>query len=229
MKLYSILSKSNYLLLFFFFTQICVAQNSIISGSIKGNSGESLPGVSVVVKGTTTGVASDFDGNYSITVKESSILVFRFIGYKTLEMPVTNKKILDIIMEEDVNSLDEIVIVGYGTQKKSDITGTVASLDQERLESLPNVDISQAIQGAIPGISITTVSTGAAPSNDDTSIVIRGKNSILASNGPLIVVDGVPYQGQLRDISPNDVKSLEILKMRLQQPFMDLVELMELY
>ncbi len=212
MKLYSILSKSNYLLLFFFFTQICVAQNSIISGSIKGNSGESLPGVSVVVKGTTTGVASDFDGNYSITVKESSILVFRFIGYKTLEMPITNKKILDIIMEEDVNSLDEIVIVGYGTQKKSDITGTVASLDQERLESLPNVDISQAIQGAIPGISITTVSTGAAPSNDDTSIVIRGKNSILASNGPLIVVDGVPYQGQLRDISPNDVKSLEILK-----------------
>ncbi|AUC23449.1 TonB-dependent receptor [Polaribacter sp. Z014] len=212
MKLYSILSKSNYLLLFLFYSLVCSSQNPTVSGVIKARSGEPLPGVSVVVKGTTVGVASDFDGNYSISVPEVSTLVFRFIGYKTLEVDVSLKKSINVIMEEDINSLDEIVIVGYGTQKKSDITGTVASLDQERLESVPNVDISQAIQGAIPGISITTLSSGAAPSNDDTSIVIRGKNSILASNGPLVVVDGVPYQGQLRDINPNDVKSLEILK-----------------
>ena len=213
MNLCSILFKSNYLfVLFFSFSLLGSAQNLTITGHITDKTGEALPGVSIVVKGTSNGVTSDFDGNYLISAPKSSTIVFQFLGFKTQEILITNQKLINIELEDDVNSLDEVVVVGYGAQKKSDITGTVASLDQERLEMSPNIDVTQAIQGAIPGVTITTVSSGAAPSNDDSSIVIRGSNSILASNGPLIVLDGVPYQGQLRDVNPNDIKSLEVLK-----------------
>lgn len=212
MKHYLILFRTNYLLLFFLLlSSYGYTQDLIITGTIIDQMGQPLPGVNIVVKGTRIGVVSDFDGNYSITAKASSIIVYSYVGFKTQELTADNG-VMNITMNEDSNFLDEVVVVGYGTQKKSDITGTVASLDQERLEMVPNVDITQALQGALPGISITTLSTGAAPSNDDTSIVIRGRNSITASNGPLIVVDAVPYQGQLRDINPNDIKSVEILK-----------------
>ena len=213
MKHYLISFKTNYLfILFFSLTFLGNTQNLTVTGTVVDETGESLPGVNIIVKGTQTGMASDFDGNYSISAPPTSTLVFSYIGYKTKEVAVANNSVINIVMIEDASALEEVVVVGYGTQKKSDITGTVASLNQERLDMVPNVDISQAIQGALPGISITTLSTGAAPSNDDTSILIRGRNSILASNGPLVIVDGVPYQGQLRDINPNDIKSVEILK-----------------
>ena len=215
MKLYSILSKSNLsLITFLFFSVLAFSQNLEIKGIVlDAGSNTPLPGVSVIVKNTSKGVSSDFDGNFLITNREiGDVLVFSFIGFVNKEVTIKGKEPLKIKLQEDAQSLDEVVVVGYGSQKKSDITGTVASLNQERLEMSPNVDVSQALQGAMAGISITNTSTGAAPSDDDTSILIRGRNSILANNGPLIVVDGVPYQGQLRDISPNDIKSLEILK-----------------
>jgi TonB-linked SusC/RagA family outer membrane protein len=181
-----------------------------VSGKVTSSSGEALPGVSIVVKGTTTGVNTDIDGNYAINVPSgSATLVFSFIGYVTKEMNIAGLSKVNVILDLDVTALEEVIVVGYGTQKKSDITGTVASLPKERLELAPNLNIAQAIQGSIPGVMISTTSAGAAPSE---SIEIRGRNSILASNDPLIVVDGIPYGGQISDINPNDVKSIEILK-----------------
>jgi TonB-dependent SusC/RagA subfamily outer membrane receptor len=181
-----------------------------VSGKVTGSSGEPLPGVSIVVKGTTIGVNSGMDGSYSINVPSgNATLVFSFIGYISKEVNVAGLSSLDVTLDLDVTALEEVIVVGYGTQKKSDITGTVASLPRERLELAPNLNIAQAIQGSIPGVVIQTTTAGASPSQ---SIEIRGRNSILASNEPLIVVDGIPYGGQISDINPNDVKSIEILK-----------------
>ena len=186
-------------------------QQLTVTGRVTDTStGEALPGVSIVVKGTAIGINSDLNGDYSINIPSSNAtLVFSFIGYITQETVVSGRTRINIGMAVDVTALDEVIVVGYGTQKKSDITGTVASLPKEKLEMAPNLNIAQAIQGSIPGVMIQTTAAGAAPSE---SIMIRGRNSILASNDPLIVVDGIPYGGSLSDINPNDVQSIEILK-----------------
>lgn len=186
------------------------SQPRTITGKVTGDDGESIPGITVLVKGTTTGTVTDVDGNYSIQVgPEARTLVFSYIGMKTQDVDIGTSNVINVAMELEVIAMDEVVVVGYGVQKKSDITGTVASLNQERLEKVPNLTIAQAIQGSIPGVMMNTNSAGASP---DEVIMIRGRNSIEAGNEPLIVVDGVPYGGQLRDINPNDVKSIEVLK-----------------
>ena len=186
-------------------------QQLTVSGRITdASNGEPLPGVSISVKGTVSGVISDVLGNYSVNLPSgNSTLVFSFVGYMAQEVPVANRTKIDVLLAVDVTTLEEVVVVGYGTQKKSDITGTVASISQERLAEIPQVNIAQAVQGAIPGVMIQTVSAGAEPNE---VILIRGRNSIKASNNPLIVVDGIPYGGQLSDINLNDVKSIEVLK-----------------
>ena len=167
-------------------------QQDFVTGKVTdATSGEGLPGVSIVVKGTTIGVSTDINGNYSISVTApDAILIYSFIGYLSQEIPVGGRIKIDVSLAVDVTTLDEVVVVGYGTQKKSDITGTVASIPKDRLENAPNQNIAQAIQGAIPGVMIQTSSAGASP---DQVIMIRGRNSILADNSPLIVVDGIPY------------------------------------
>jgi TonB-linked SusC/RagA family outer membrane protein len=185
-------------------------QQKSVSGKVTDSSGASLPGVSVVLKGTTTGVITDGDGKYSLAkVPENATLQFSFVGMKSQEIAVGSKTTINISLVEETIGIEEVVAVGYGTQKKSDITGAVASLSKERLDVLPNLNIAQAIQGSIPGVMVQTTTAGAAPSQ---SIMIRGRNSILASNSPLVVVDGIPYGGSLNDINPGDVKSIEILK-----------------
>ena len=185
-------------------------QQITISGKVTDSSGQPLPGVTIVIKGTTNGTITNTEGAYFLTnVQGDAILVFSFIGMKTMEIPVSGKTIINVVLAEETMGLDEVVVVGYGIQKKSDITGSVASLAKERLEMSPNLNIAQAIQGAIPGVMIQNSSAGAAPNE---VIMIRGRNSIKASNDPLIVLDGIPYGGQLLDINPNDVKSIEILK-----------------
>lgn len=189
-----------------------LAQDAVtVKGTVTSEEdGSPIPGVNVLVKGTTVGTVTDTEGNYSINVPDpSGTLSFSFIGFLPQEVPVNGRSEINIVLAVDVRRLDEVVVVGYGTQKKSDITGAVASLSQERLERVPNINIAQAIQGAIPGVMMQTQSAGASP---DETIMIRGRNSIRASNEPLIVVDGIPYGGQLRDINPNDVKSIEVLK-----------------
>ncbi len=186
------------------------AQNLAVTGNVTGDDGLPLPGATVIIKGTTQGSVTGSDGNFSISnVPSDGILVFSFVGMKPQEINVAGKTNINVVLEAETIGVDEVVVVGYGTQKKSDITGTVASLNQERLEKVPNLTIAQAIQGAIPGVMMSTSSAGSSPNE---VIMIRGRNSIEAGNDPLIVVDGVPYGGQLRDINPNDVKSIEVLK-----------------
>lgn len=181
-----------------------------VSGRVMDANGEPLIGVNVQVKGTNKGTASDIDGRFSFSdIDDQDVLVVSYIGYKTQEVSVIGQSSLTIVMQEDAQMLDEVIVVGYGTQKKSDITGSVASISKERLEMVPNLNIAQAIQGSIPGIQVQQTSSGSSPSQ---SIMIRGRNSIRASNTPLMVVDGIPYGGSLSDINPNDIESIEILK-----------------
>ncbi len=185
-------------------------QKQVITGMVTDRNSQPLPGVSVVVKGTTIGTVTGTDGTFSLTVPDDvQSLQFSFVGMKTKDVPLEGQTSVNVAMEEDVVGMDEVIVVGYGTQKKSDITGTVASVPNDRLEMVPNLDVAQAIQGAIPGIMIQTTSAGAAPNEN---IMIRGRNSIRASNNPLIVVDGIPYGGNLSDVNINDVKSIEVLK-----------------
>jgi TonB-linked SusC/RagA family outer membrane protein len=150
------------------------------------------------------------EGKFTLQIPaDAKTLMFSFVGMKKLEIEIGNKAEFAIVLSEETIGVDEVVVVGYGTQKKSDITGTVSSLPKERLGMIPNLNIAQAIQGSIPGVMIQTTSAGAAPSE---AIMIRGRNSILASNTPLIVMDGIPYDGSISDINPNDVQSLEVLK-----------------
>jgi TonB-linked SusC/RagA family outer membrane protein len=186
-------------------------QQFTVRGRVTDSStGEGLPGVNISVKGTTIGVNSDANGYYSLNVPSpNSTLVFTFVGYLPQEVLVNSRSTIDLGLSVDVKALEEVIVVGYGTQKKSDVTGTVASLPQERLQMAPNLNVTQAIMGAVPGVMIQTNSAGADP---DQSIMIRGRSSISADNSPLIIVDGIPYAGSLSDINPRDIGSVEILK-----------------
>ena len=202
--------KNLLLILLFSASTSVFAQRITITGTVTDENGSPLPGSTVLVKGTTVGATTDSDGKYSLDASSGSVtLVFSFVGYATQEIPVQDKSVVNVTLAPDILGLDEVIVVGYGTQKRSDITGTVASMPKERLEMAPNLNIAQAIQGAIPGVSIRTSAAGAAPSQE---IMVRGRNSILASNDPLIVLDGIPYGGQISDINPNDVQSIEVLK-----------------
>ena len=186
------------------------AQRAVITGTVTDETGGPLPGATVQVKGTVTGITTGADGKYSLDISARNVtLVFSFVGYISQEIQVQNQTVIDVSLVPDITGLEEVVVVGYGTQKKSDITGTVTSLSKDRLENVPNLNITQAIQGAVPGVMIETASAGANP---DQSIMIRGRASISADNQPLIVVDGIPYGGSMSDINPRDIGSVEILK-----------------
>jgi TonB-linked SusC/RagA family outer membrane protein len=202
--------KKLFLVICFLSSALVFAQKAAVTGTVTDESGGPLIGATVTVKGTLKGTNTDIDGKYSIDISSPNpTLVFSFVGYISKEILVQNQTTVNISLEPDITGLQEVIVVGYGTQKKSDITGTVTSLPKGRLENLPNVNIAQAIQGSVPGIMIQQSSAGAAPNE---VIMIRGRNSILADNSPLIIVDGIPYGGQIRDISPSDVLSIEILK-----------------
>lgn len=169
-----------------------------------------LPGVSVLEKGTTNGTVTDLDGKFTLTLRTANpILVLSFVGFDTQELNVGNQNNFEIVLREDVSQLDEVVVVGYGTQKRSDITGSVASVPKDRLSNLPVTDITQAIQGTTAGLTVTQ---GSSVPGSPGGMQIRGVNSINANTSPFIVVDGSPFFGSINDISPNDVESIEILK-----------------
>ena len=187
-------------------------QKQSVSGTIKDPVGEPVIGASILEKGTTNGTITDFDGNFTLNVAPGATLVISYIGYKNQEMKVIPGKSLNIILQEDTETLEEVVVVGYGVQKKSDVTGSVTSVGKERLGKLPVTNVLQAVQGAAAGVTITQTSSipGDAP-----DALVRGQNSINANSGPYIVVDGVPISksgGTLNDINPNDIESMEILK-----------------
>lgn len=181
-----------------------------VSGTVtSAATGETLPGVTVVVKGTGTGTVTDLDGNFTIDVpNEEDLLVFSSIGYLTQEIALNGRSVIDVILEEDVRSLEEVVVVGYGTQRKSDLTGSVASIKAEKLLDRQSFNVSQALQGRIPGVDVyaNTAAPG-APSK----IRIRGINSINSGVDPLFVVDGV-IGINANFLDPNNIESVEVLK-----------------
>ncbi|AWW30213.1 SusC/RagA family TonB-linked outer membrane protein [Echinicola strongylocentroti] len=172
--------------------------------------GEPIPGATILEKGTSNGTATDLDGNFTLELTtEAPVLTVSFIGYSSKEVPVGNASELDISLGEDMGQLEEVVVVGYGTQKRSDITGSVASVPKDRLSNLPVTNLTQAIQGTTAGL---TVNQGSSVPGSTGGMQIRGVNSINANTSPFIVVDGSPYFGTLNDLNANDIESIEILK-----------------
>lgn len=180
-----------------------------VSGTVSDEMGP-LPGATVLVKGTTNGVQTDFDGNYTLTdIAEQGVLVFSYIGYKTTEVSVEGQTTINVTLTEDAQALEEVVVVGYGTQRRSDITGAVSTISSESLEQVPVTNPEQALAGRAAGVN---VSTNSGRPGGDTNVRIRGNNSINASNGPLYVVDGVIGAGPINYLDPNNIKSMEVLK-----------------
>ncbi|WP_242696004.1 TonB-dependent receptor [Desertivirga brevis] len=184
-------------------------QRENITGTVTDEKGVSLPGVNVKVKGTNTVAITDANGRFSIVVPNtSSVLVFTYIGFSTLERTVGNQKTLKITLKETSTGLNEVVVVGYGTVRKRDLTGSVASVKGAEIAEVPSASIIESIQGKVPGVDITR-SSGSASSG--VNITVRGNRSISATNGPLFIVDGVQYS-EIQDINPNDIESMDILK-----------------
>jgi TonB-linked SusC/RagA family outer membrane protein len=183
-----------------------------ITGKVTDSGGAALPGTNVIVQGTTNGVQTDINGNYTITVQNpsSAILEFSFVGYTKLQVPVGNQSKVDVVLKEEYTGIDEIVVVGYGTQKKSDITGSVVSVSNEQITAHPVTNIFQALQGKAAGVDITT---SLRPGTLG-SISIRGARSLTASNSPLYVVDGIPIMSNsgIETLNEQDIESIEILK-----------------
>lgn len=199
---------SSYLTIFFVLLALKAFPQSVVTGIVKSTDGEPLPGVSVLVKGTTVGTVSDLNGRYSISVSDpNSALVFSYIGFIKQEIALTGRTSLDVTMAEDSNQLEQVVVVGYGTQKKVTLTGSVAVLDKEALVNRPITQTSQALQGQLAGVTVTQ--DFGMPGNDAGTIRIRGIGT-LGSNDALVLVDGIP--GSLNDINPNDIESLSVLK-----------------
>ena len=184
-------------------------QSSSITGSVRDANGEPIIGANILVKGTTTGTLTDYDGNFSINCRPGSTLVISFLGYKTVEVRASRG--MSVVLQEDVELLDEVVVVGYGTQKKANLTGAVSSVDVSKtLESKSTTDLAKALQGSVPGLTILNANGGI---NEDASIVIRGIGT-LSNNGistPLYVVDGVPVEN-LNYLNTNDIESISVLK-----------------
>ena len=202
--------KNLLMILFFLGSTTLIAQRTTVTGTVTDEMGDPLIGATIQVEGTSQGAITGTDGTYSIVVPGAdAILLFSYVGYTTQELPLMDRTTIDVQLEPDVLSLQEVIVVGYGTQKRSDITGAVASITKERLDMTPNVSIAEAIQGSIPGVMVNTNSGG---TNPDQTLMVRGRNSILADNEPLIVLDGIPYEGNISDINPNDVESIEVLK-----------------
>jgi len=187
-----------------------VAGAHTVSGKITSANGEGIPGVTVVVKGTTNGTTTDVDGKYTISVpNDNSVLVLSSVGFAKQELAVGNRTSINQSLEAENQALTEVKVIGYGTQRAEAVTGSVASISGESLREVPVANIGQALQGRLPGIQISQNSSqpGASP-----QIRVRGTRSLLASNDPLIVLDGIPFPGSLGDINPNDIQSVDILK-----------------
>ena len=180
-----------------------------VTGTVKDATGEPMIGVSIIVDGTTTGGVTDFDGNYTIqNVPENGILKFSYVGFKDQKVSVSGKSSVNVTMQEDAMGLDEIVVVGYGTMKKKDLTGAVASVKADDIAQVAAPDAMKAMQAKVPGLDLTS---GDGQAGSSVSITLRGNRSITASNSPLIIVDGVEYGGQM-DIPASDIESMDILK-----------------
>lgn len=189
---------------------ICHSQENskTVTGKVLDENGIGIPGVNVIIQNKNQGVTTDFDGNYSIKAQSRDILLFSFIGMKTVEQTVGQKNTYEIVLVPDQALLDEVVVVGYGKQSKRKITGSVSSVGVEQLESQPTTNVSQALRGRVAGVQFND---NGRPGQGG-AIIIRGQSSLTAGNDPLVIVDGAFFNGQLADINPNDIESMQVLK-----------------
>ncbi len=185
------------------------SQTKTITGTVSDNTGP-MPGVNVLIKGTANGVVTDFDGEFTIDgVSNTDVLVFSYIGFVTQEIQVGAQDVINIVLQEDTQALDEVIVVGYGTQKKSNVIGSVTSVEVEEATSVPTTNVSEMLRGRAAGVQ---VNLGDARPGGGSNIVIRGNVSVAPNgNSPLIIVDGLPFDN-LNDVAPDDIANIEILK-----------------
>ena len=186
-----------------------MAQNKItVAGKVTDEQGQGFPGANILVQGTSTGTSSDANGNFVVEASDDATLIISFIGYKTQTVAVAGRTSFDISLVADIASLSEVVVVGYGTQKKSDVISSVAQVNPETMLKVPSADVGEMIRGRAPGVLVTL--SNAAPGGSS-NILIRGTRSLTGGNSPLVLADGVPVNS-INDINPNDIASFEILK-----------------
>ncbi|HZI26454.1 MAG TPA: TonB-dependent receptor [Chryseolinea sp.] len=198
-------------------TSAVLAQENVVTGTVIDETGAGMPGVNVLVKGTPTGTVTDAQGSFSINVPSNATLVFTFVGYKTSEVPVGDRTTFNVTLQEDLTSLDEVIVIGYGTARRSDVTGAVGSVSADKLLERPATSLNQGLAGKIAGVQ---VNTNSGRPGGRSNVRIRGFSSINSSNNPLYVVDGVQLPQGNQDqfsqaidyINPNDIVSVEVLK-----------------
>ena len=195
--------------LFFFLLGISLyAQDRTITGTVTSSEdGLPIPSANIVIKGTSNGTSTDFDGNYTINANQGDVLEFSYIGFKTVDVTIDSQSNIDIAMETQVSDLEEVVIVGYGSQKKSDLTGAIATVDSEVIEKTPNSNVMQSLQGKVPGVQITS----AGSPGDSPNVRIRGVNTINGSQNPLYVVDGNWYDN-IDFLDNSQIENVSVLK-----------------
>jgi TonB-linked SusC/RagA family outer membrane protein len=181
-----------------------------VTGKVSDIKGQPLPGVSLKLKGTSIGATTNADGNFSISVPDGNgTLVFSYVGFVTQEIALNGRTRLDVKLAEDSKTLNDVVVIGYGTQKRKDLTGSVASVSEKDFADMPVANISEALGGRIPGLDV--MSSGGRP-GDPSTVQLRGTRSFTASNDPLIILDGMPFYGSMNDINPYDISSIDVLK-----------------
>jgi hypothetical protein len=180
-----------------------------ISGKVTDENGKPIAGVTIVEKGTTNGTQTDANGDFRLnTSSPTAVLEISFVGYANQEVNVANRSVVNLQLHQVNRELDQVVVVGYGTQRRKAVTGSVSKVDLKNLQNTPATNISQALRGSVAGVQFTSNGRPGQGGN----ILIRGQRSITASNDPLIVLDGIIFSGSLSDISPNDVASMEVLQ-----------------
>lgn len=199
------------LLLFMAFISVQVyAQDVKVSGTVIAEADKfPIIGANIVVKGTTIGTVTDIDGNFSLDVPQNSTIAISYIGCETQEIKITGAKTLNIVLKDNAIGLDDVVVIGYGSQRKSDLTGGIVAVGEKKLQMVTTNNLMDKLAGQIPGMNVTT--SNAKP-GEDQSLRVRGENSLSADNSPLIVMDGIPYSGSLGDIDPDIIENMSVLK-----------------
>lgn len=206
-KEHKLMKRAVLLLVMIFFASMADAQSVKISGKVTDSENQPIPGVNIFIEGTTTGVTSNLDGSYTIDCQSKSILVFSYIGMISQKIAVEGKSVINVSLAEDVKNLKEVVVIGYGTKLKGEVTGAIVQTDKKVFEMRPIVNTLDALQGVLPGVTVTRSSGKAG--GEGYSLQIRGYSSI-NGNKPLVLVDGVP--GNLDVLNPNDIQSITVLK-----------------
>jgi TonB-dependent starch-binding outer membrane protein SusC len=211
MKKCYFLGKKGFIMLLFFMavTMTVFSQTIKVTGTVSEANGTTVPGVNIKIVGGTVGTITTFDGNYEINISPDASMEFSCMGYVSQVVAVNNQTVINVILEVDATFTEEVVVIGYGTQRKESVTGSVATMGGDDLKSIPSANITQALQGRISGVEMSQTSTKPGASMQ---IRIRGTRSLTADNNPLVVLDGIPFAGSIGDIDPNDIKSVDILK-----------------